>query len=356
MVTPKNEKEMNSGKMLAAYLNSPRKLSLRYREIPKPSRKEVVIKIMACGVCPTDVRYFLGYVKPIPYGEESYGLTGHEWSGIVVDVGEEVEDVKIGDRVVVDHIVYCGRCRYCKKGKTNHCIEKRYYLRGYAEYGLAYAPVLLKLSRKIPFEEACFTEPLSSCINSIEKASISFGDIVVVIGDGVIGMLHSQLAKLRGAEVVMIGHHNDRLSIAKELGVDFILNSNEVDIFDEIKNLTDGHGADSAIVTVQGAEVVNSTLNLIAKNGRIVIFAGTYPERTLNLNPNRIHYSEISLIGASEHTPKQFSQSLRLIEKRIIKVKPLISNIVPLEKIHEAFSLVLDRKGLKTIVKPHEGE
>ncbi|MEM4467252.1 MAG: alcohol dehydrogenase catalytic domain-containing protein [Nitrososphaerota archaeon] len=344
---------MFSEKMLTAYLNSPRELYLRYREIPKPSGKEVVIKVMACGVCPTDVRYFLGYIKSIPYGEESYGLTGHEWSGIVVDVGEEVEEVKVGDRVVVDHIAYCGRCRYCRKGKTNHCIEKRYYLRGYAEYGLAYAPIILKLPKDVSFEEACFIEPLSSCINSIEKTSISFGDVVVVIGDGVIGMLHSQLAKLRGAEVIMVGHHDERLSTATELGVDFTLNSNKVDIFDEIKNITDGYGADSVIVTVQGTEVINSALNLIAKNGRIVVFAGTYPETTFNLSPNRIHYSEISIIGASEHTPKQFSQALQLIDKRIIKVKPLISNIVPLEKIHEAFNFVINRRGLKTIVKPH---
>lgn len=342
------------GKMLAAYLFSPREISLKYRDVVKPSRREVIVKIMACGVCPTDVRYFLGYGRLMPYGEESYGLTGHEWAGIVADVGEDVKDVEIGDRVVVDHIAFCDRCRYCRRGQTNHCIGKRYYLRGYAEYGLAYAPTLLKLSKETSFEEACFVEPLSSCINSIEKTSASFGDIVVIIGDGVTGMLHSQLAKSRGAEVVIVGHHYDRLSIAKQIGADFTLNSKEVDVFDEVRRITDGYGADSVIVTVQGAEAVNSALNLVAKNGKIVIFAGTYPENTININPNIIHYSEISVTGASEHTSKHFAQSLRLIERKIVKVKPLISSIVSLEEINEAFNFVINRKGLKVIVKPHE--
>ncbi|MCX8193228.1 MAG: alcohol dehydrogenase catalytic domain-containing protein [Nitrososphaeria archaeon] len=343
-----------SRSMLAAYVNHSRELYLKYRDMIKPSRREIIVKIMACGICPTDVRYLLGYGGPIPYGEESYGLTGHEWSGVVVELGEDVEDLMIDDRVVIDHIAYCGKCRYCRRGQTNHCIEKRYYLRGFAEYGLAYAPTILKLSEKLSFEEACFVEPLSSCINSIEKASPSFSDILVVIGDGVIGILHSQLAKLRGAEVVMIGHHNERLSVAEKLGVDYTLNSREVDVFEEVKKITDGRGADSVIVAVQGAEAIDSALKLVCKNGKIIIFAGTYPETALSINPNLIHYSEFSIIGASEHTPRQFTQSLNLIEKKIIKVKPLISNVVPLEKINQGFNLTINRKGLKTIVKPHE--
>lgn len=342
--------------MLAAYINSPKEIFFRYRDMVKPSRREVVVKIMACGICPTDVRYFLGYGGLIPYGEESYGLTGHEWSGIIVDVGEEVKEVEIGDRIVVDHIAYCGRCRYCRRGQTNHCVEKRYYLRGYAEYGLAYAPTLLKISKLTSFEEACFVEPLSSCINSIEKADPSFNDVVVILGDGVTGMLHLQLVKLRGAEVVMIGHHNERLNIAKELGADYVLNSKEVDIFNEVQKITDGSRADSVIVTVGGSEAVNMAFNLVGNNGRVIIFAGTHPENTININLNLIHYSEIALLGAYEHTPKQFLQSLQLIEKGIVKVKPLISNIMPLEKISEAFNMVINRKGIKIIIKPHREE
>lgn len=341
-------------KMLAAYLISPRNLVLKERPIPSPGRNEVLIKIMACGVCPTDIRYFLGYGRHVFYGEESYGLTGHEWSGVVVDVGGEVENVQIGDRVVIDHIASCGRCRYCRRNLSNHCMNKKYYLRGYAEYGLAYGPTLLKLSEKVSFEEACFVEPLSSCINSIERASISMGETVAIIGDGVIGMLHLQLAKIRAAEVIMIGHHNERLEISKQLGADHILNSREVNIHDEILNLTDSLGVDIVIVATQGANALETSLKIAGKNSRIIIFSGTYPEESVSIDPNKIHYSEISIIGASEHNVRQFTTSFRLIEKGLVKVKPLISNIVPLKEIDKAFKMVMERKGLKTIVRPHE--
>lgn len=345
-----------SKNMLAAYLVSPKNLILKERPIPIPDRDEVVVKIMACGVCPTDIRYFLGYGKHTFYGEESYGLTGHEWSGIVMEVGEDVKNIQINDRVVVDHIATCGLCRYCKRNLTHHCVNKKYYLRGYAEYGLAYGPILLKLPEKISFEEACFVEPLSSCINSIERASISMGDIVAIIGDGIIGILHLQLAKLRGAEVVVIGHHNDRLELCEKLGADYSFNSNEVDIYSEISRFTDNYGVDAVIVAAQGVEVLRSAMKIIGKNGRIIVFSGTHPEEEISINPNEIHYSEISIIGASEHNLRQFTASLRLIERGLVKVRPLISNIVPLREIDKAFEMVINRKGLKTIVRPHQEE
>ncbi|MCL7403478.1 MAG: zinc-binding dehydrogenase [Thaumarchaeota archaeon] len=343
-----------SKNMLAAYLISPKNLVLKERPIPRPERNEVLVKIMACGVCPTDIRYFLGYGKHTFYGEESYGLTGHEWSGVVIEVGEDVEKIRINDRVVVDHIASCGACRYCRRNLTHHCINKRYYLRGYAEYGLAYGPTLLKLPEKISFEEACFVEPLSSCINSIERASISMGEVVAIIGDGVIGMLHLQLAKLRGAEVVMIGHHNDRLEISEKIGADYTFNSKEVDIYEEISRLTDNYGVDAVIVATQGTEALESALRIVGKSSRIIVFSGTYPEEKISINPNRIHYSEISIIGASEHNVRQFTTSLKLIEKGLVRVKPLISNIVPLIEIDRAFDIVMNRRGLKTIVRPHQ--
>lgn len=339
--------------MLAAYLLSPKKIVLKERLIPEPEKDEVVVKIMGCGVCPTDIRFFQGHGGLIPYGEESYGLTGHEWSGIVVKVGEDVKNIQVGDRVVVDHIAPCGSCKYCKKKLTQHCINKKYYLRGYAEYGLAHGQALLKLPEKLSFEEACFVEPLSSCVNSIVRAYISFGDVVAIIGDGVIGMLHLQLAKLRGAEVVVIGHHDDRLEIAGKLGADHVFNSNEVDIYDEISRLTDSCGVDAVVVAAQGVKAIESSMEIVGKNGRIIVFAGTYPEERISINPNRIHYSEVSVIGASEHNLEQFASSLRLIEVGLVKVKPLISNIIPLREIHTAFEMVISRRGLKTIVKPH---
>ncbi|MEM2690100.1 MAG: alcohol dehydrogenase catalytic domain-containing protein [Nitrososphaerota archaeon] len=343
---------MAGDSMLAAFLLAPSKVVVRECNIPRPSRGEVLVRVRACGVCPTDLRYIQGLRLYLPMGEESCGLTGHEWAGDVVEVGEGVEGVSVGDRVVADHILSCGRCIFCKQGRSNLCINKRYYLRGYAQYAVAHAYTALKIPPHVSFEEACLTEPLSTCLNTLEKLEMGPGSRIAIIGDGVIGLLHLQLARLVGAEAMVIGHHPDRLRVAERLGAVLAINSRDVDAVDVVRKETGGLGADKIVVATGGKSAIGDALRMVAPGGRIGIFAGTYPPTSIDLDPNMIHYGEVCVIGIMEHTPHHFERALNLISRGLIDVKQLITHRFPLEKINEAFEVVKSRRGLKVIVSP----
>lgn len=338
--------------MLAAFLLAPSQVIVKECSTPRPGRNEVLVRVRACGVCPTDLRYVQGLKTYLPLGEESYGLTGHEWAGEVVEIGEGVEDLSVGDRVVADHIWTCGRCIFCKRGRHNLCLNKRYYLRGYAQYARAWAPTALKLPAHVSYEEACLTEPLSTCLNTVEKLRIGLGDRLVIIGDGAIGMMHLQLARLLGAEVIMVGHHDERLRFAEKLGASLTINSKETDVVEAFRKEVGSPGADKIVVATGGRSAIEDALKLVGPGGVIGVFAGTYPPTTVNLDPNRIHYGEVTVIGIMEHTPDHFHRALTLISRGVIDVKSLITHIYPLERINEAFEAVRSRRGIKVIVSP----
>lgn len=339
-------------RMLAAFLLAPANVIVRECEVPRPDRNEVLIRVRACGVCPTDLRYVQGLRLYLPLGDESYGLTGHEWAGEVVEVGEDVEVLSVGDRVVADHILPCGRCIFCKQGKSNLCLNKKYYLRGYAQYAKAWALTALKIPSHVSYEEACLTEPLSTCLNTMEKLEISLGDRVAIIGDGTIGLLHLQLARLTGAEIIMIGHHDERLRLAEKLGANMVVNSGKEDVMNIVKRETGGLGVNKVIIAAGGKQAIEDALRIVAPAGKIGIFAGTYPPTSIDLDPNRVHYGEITIIGIMEHTLHHFEQALKLISRGCINVKQLITHKLPLERINEAFDIVKRRVGLKVVVLP----
>lgn len=339
-------------RMLAAFLLAPSNVMVKECEVPKLSRGEVLINVRACGVCPTDLRYVQGLRLYLPLGDGSYGLTGHEWAGEVVEVGEDVEVLSAGDRVVADHILPCGRCFFCKQGRSNLCLNKKYYLRGYAQYAKAWALTALKIPPHVSYEEACLTEPLSTCLNTMEKLEIGLGDRVAIIGDGVIGLLHLQLARLMGAETMVIGHHDERLRLAEKLGANMVVNSGKEDLVSIVKRETGGLGVGRVIVAASGKQAIEDALRIVAPAGKIGIFAGTYPPTSIDLDPNSIHYGEITLIGIMEHTLHHFEQALELISRGLVSVKQIITHKFPLERINKAFETVKRREGLKVIVSP----
>lgn len=347
-------KGRTSDTMKAAFIYEPLKLVIREDvKIPKPGRDEILVRVKAIGVCPSDVRYYTGegIHREVPYGDDSYGLLGHEWSGEVVEVGPGVEGVNVGDYVAPDHQVTCNNCRYCRMGLTNLCINKRFYVRGFAEYALAYAPNAYKFPKHIKFEEACFAEPLSCVINSIRIADIKPGDVVLIVGAGPMGLLHTQLAKMSGATVIVSEILEHRINIAKQLGADVAV-SNEADLSREVKELTEGIGVDKIIVTIGNRAAIEQHIKFVRKKGIIVLFGGTVPPTNISLDPNFIHYGEVILTGASDHIGEDYRVAMRLITERKISLEPLISHTFKLDELVEAFEAARGRKGLKVLVYP----
>jgi L-iditol 2-dehydrogenase len=325
---------------------------LRVEQVDRPAISaddEVLIRIHACGICPSDVRAYTGLRppnRPTPY------TPGHEWAGQVVDAGDAVEGYAIGDRVVPSWRLVCGKCFYCTRGIHNFCenLERGRVRGGFAEYGVAVVGALLKIPEGVSYQEACFCEPVACCINGAQGSRIRFGDDVVIVGAGPIGLLHVQLAKHAGARVYASDLIAARLEKAREVGADGTIDASREDPVTRVKELTGGRGADVVIAAVGAPRALQQALDMVGNCGTVNFFAGTYPPTTLEIDPNLIHYKQIRLTGSHDYTPRQFEVGLRFIEIGTVRVAPLISHDLPLAQAGEGFDVVAGREGLKVIV------
>lgn len=311
---------------------------------------EVLIRIHACGICPSDLRFYEGARKdpprPLPY------VPGHEWAGVVEQVGEAVQGFKPGDRVVPNPRVICGHCYYCGKGMSNYCTNLvRRVTGGFAEYGVAPASNLYHIADHVSFEEASFCEPLACCINGNQNSSIQLGDDVVVVGTGAIGLMHVQLAKAAGARVIAVERIVARLELAARLGADELIDGTREDPVARVKELTGGRGANAIIVAVGGAAPAELALQLGDIGASINLFAGTHPTASIPLDLNLIHYKQLRLTGSHDFTPHHFRTALKYISEGRVAVKPLISHYLPLNELKRGFEIVGAREGIKVMVQ-----
>jgi len=340
---------MNKDKMNSAVLYGPGDIQIDEIDMPEMTDSSILIKIEYCGICPSDVRWYTGTRKGGSYPR----TTGHEWVGEIVEIGKDVEGYEIGTRVVADWRIVCGHCYYCRRGIHNYCSNFGKGVKGgFCEYGTTIKTNLREIPENVSYQEACFTEPLACCINGISKNNIQLGDDVLVVGTGPIGLLHVQLARNFGARVIACDLIDDRLEIAKKVGAHNTLNpSKENNPVEKIKELTDGRGADSVIVAVGSTKAIDLGIKCAGIQGKVNIFAGTYPPSTLKIDPNDIHYKETFVIGSHDFTPHNFTVALKMIEFGMVKVKPLISHEFSLKDIKKGFDTVVNQEGLKVVVK-----
>ena len=335
-------------KMKAALLYGVR--DVRIEEVPvKPLEPDqALIKIKACGICPTDVRSYTGMRKITSFPR----TLGHEWVGEIVEVGKDFQGFKIGDRVAPEWRAVCGECYYCRRGIFNYCQNMRRdkVSGGFYGYGRSAARYMRLIPDGVSYEEAAFAEPLACCMNGSQESNIAVGDDVVVIGAGPIGLLHVQLARHKGARVIVSELIEDRLEMAKQLGADDTVCPAKEDAIERVKELTEGRGANTVIAAIGTTEVARIAIEMAGICGTVNFFAGTYPPGEIPLDPNVVHYKQLVLTGSHDFTPHHFTTALKLIQHGIVKVKPLISHVFPLEEIASAFDIVADRKGLKVMI------
>jgi L-iditol 2-dehydrogenase len=322
-------------------------------EKPGVGPDEALIKVAACGVCGTDVEAYQGKV-PRGWTITYPFRMGHEVAGTVVEVGQNVTNVKPGDRVVADGRLICGYCYYCRRGMFSACENQGYFSGGLAQYSNYPFQNLTKIPEGVSLEEAAFAEPLACVINGQSKLEVPYGSVAVVIGDGPIGLLHIQLLRHQGAFTVMVGLQEHRLAVARELGTNVVINAAEEDVEQIVQELSDGRGADIAINAVGKAAVLKQAIDLAARRGQVLYFAATLePEVTLDLD--LVHYKELRLIGSYDSIVAQYEQALALIKAGIIDVKPLISHRLPLEEVQSGYEIARKQEGVKVLII-HEGE
>lgn len=328
--------------MKAAAFTEVGKVEIQEFEKPEPGRGEVLVKIKACAICTWEQRIFKGIARmPLPF------IGGHEASGVIEKLGEGVNEKKwvVGQKVVLRLLNTCGECYYCRKGEQNLCemIGKKSQTGlpiagpgGMSQYLIVPSTQLFKISEEISFVKASLSEPLACVIHSVERAQIVIGDDVVVIGAGIMGMLHMMLAKRRAARVIMCEIDEERRELAMKLGADVVLNPGEGDFVSRVKELTEGRGADVVFNTTAISEVAETATKLAGMTGRVVFYSSIHPDKPISISPGYIHNSEIVVTGSVSPSIEDFQKSTKLLSSGIIDPEAVISAVVPFEKVQEA--------------------
>lgn len=306
--------------------------------IGKVKNSELLVQVDCCGVCGTDHQIIAGksYAKP-PV------ILGHEYSGTVVDKAGNVTEINVGDKVVIDPNIYCGKCKYCRKGMLHFC-ENHQALGvtmngGFAEYSIVPVSQIYKLPADFDLSEAAFAEPLSCCLRGIQQAEIKTGDSVVIIGGGSIGLMMLQLAKLSGAsKVILLEPFKNKRDLALKLGADLTLDPSDPNSTKELIEFTNG-GANVAIECVGKSKTVEVSINLVDKGGTVVIFGLAPVDEIAKINLAKLFKKEIR-IHNSFLNPFTFETAVNLLISKKLNVADLISSQIPLKNINEIFSSI----------------
>lgn len=347
--------------MRAAVYRDINRLEIEEVPIPEIGTREVLVQVAVCGVCGTDLKKIRYGLVPPPR------IFGHETAGTIVQVGQEVRNWKVGDRVVVNHHVPCQRedCFYCRRKAFAQCpiYKKTGATAGFEPAGGGYAEYvrvldfcvdgMVRVPDEVPLEEASLIEPLNTCLKGVRIADLQADDTVVIIGQGPIGMLFTLLAKRTGAKVVATDRIESRLGVAKSLGADSIA-SNDEETAHAVRTLSEGRGADLVIVAVPITEVIPQAFNYLRTAGKILLFAQTRLQDMVAIDAGQICMQEKALLGSYSSDITLQDETAELIFSRKVDVRPLLTHTFPLEAISEAIEIAERPRdnSLKILVTP----
>jgi L-iditol 2-dehydrogenase len=345
---------MTDNQMRVMWCEKPNEVELRWVPIYEPADDEVLIKVAYAAICPWDVRAFSGLSSSVAFPR----VLCHEVSGTVAAVGKKVKRFEIGQRVVPDMIVKCGVCAACRRGLGNRCrhLVFQQFRGGFGDYVCLPEKNIFPIKDSTTLKAAAITEPLACVTRAQTQFEIYPGQIELVVGAGPIGLMHMQVARAFGAQVIVSDPISDRLVKAKELGADWTINPTEADLPAMIKDISENWGADRIVVTVGSTRLVEQSIPMLAPGGKLNIFAGIYPKDELHIDPNIIHYGEFSITGSADSTQKDMFNALSFIESGQVKTEELISHVFPLEELAKGFETVKNRVGLKVIVEVNGGK
>lgn len=322
---------------------------LDVEEVPDldPRPDQVKVKVEYCGICGSDIHLLEGN---LPEGGRPPRVIGHEMSGVVVETGAEVRNVKVGQRVVGNFINYCGACYFCRNGQENFCQKPWFSAKNFAQYALFREQQIVEIPHSVSLEEGALTEPVSVCVHAVESCGIKPGGTVAIMGAGAIGLLLSQVARLSGAAITLVSEPVDvRRNVAKLLGNDYTVDPTKEDLVATGIEITSGRGFNYIFEASGVKESAQSCLKMLAPNGTLV-FVGVFPqEMDLNIRPYEIYDKEYILRG-THASPYAFHRTVKLLPK--LQLKPIITHIVSLDDILKGFKLAKSKEAVKVMVHP----
>lgn len=343
--------------MKVVAITAERKTEIFDIEKPKPAAGQVLIRIHACALCTFEQRVFTQTTKKaLPF------VGGHEFAGLIEELGEGVnpEDYPIGAKVAVRVLQSCGTCYYCRHGQENLCTKAyakssaaagKLNPSGLGEYIAVNINQVYFLSDDTPYEQAVFVEPFACVLNSIERGHIELGDDVVVIGGGIMGILHVIAAKMSGARVILSEPDASRAEMARKFGADIILNPKEVDVVAKVKEITGGEGANVVFNTTAIAAIAAQAVSMTAMMGRCIFYSSIHPDEPIEVSPNSIHNSEVIITGSKSPSIKAFDTSARILSKGIVDLTPLLTESYEKEAADTAFERACSMDTYRVMVK-----
>ncbi|HUX85935.1 MAG TPA: zinc-binding dehydrogenase [Chloroflexota bacterium] len=329
--------------------------NVELRDVAEPELQpgHALIKVAACGICGTDL-----HILHDEYPTNPPVVLGHEMAGTVVAVASDVTGVSSGERVTALTYSYtCGQCRYCQSGRLNLCPQRRSFGSGVngamAPWLIVPARNLYRLPANVDDLTGALTEPLACCVRGIlDYAAPKPGDVLVVSGPGPIGLFSAMVAKTTGATVIVLGLNADerRLEIARQIGVDHVVNVQQTDVAAFVRDLTGGAGAD-VVVECAGAEKSAQTcLDLVAR-GATYVQMGLFGA-PVRFDLTQIAMREVRIAGPFGTLPSSWSRTLRLLGEGRLNPRLVLSDVIPLEGWHEGFGKAEAKDAGKVVLTP----
>jgi L-iditol 2-dehydrogenase len=334
-------------KTMKAYVKPEKNEKPRFEEIPVPTigEEEVLVRVRSALICGTDL-----LVRDGRLDETVYPLVlGHEFSGEIVEKGDRVSDLKIGDRVAANAVRYCRKCFYCKTGRWNLCEDFQHlgiHCDGcFAPYVALPDFCVTRIPHDMAYDVASAIGPVALVYHAMRKVKIGPGSLIVISGPGPIGLTAIQLALISGARVLNTGMSADgsRLETAKNLGA-MVLNVEKEDLRDKVMEISDGEGAD-VFVETSGAPIIQQGFEVLRRGG-IVLLIG-YSPKPQPINALDVVFRELRLEGSSGYNDESWKMGLKIISDHPLIAKRMISHVFDFEALDEGFQVMLDRKAIK---------
>jgi L-iditol 2-dehydrogenase len=346
--------------MQAAVYRGVNDVRLETVPVPKIGAGEMLVRVHSCGVCGTDL-------KKISTGSHSAPrIFGHETSGVVAAVGKDVTEYRPGDRVMVFHHVPCRECFYCQNKTFAQCAtyKKVGCTAGFEPSGGGFAEYVrvmdwivqygtVRIPENVSFEQACFVEPVNTCLKGVYALNLRPGEAVLTIGQGPIGIILSVLSKRAGATLITSDLYPERLKIGSSFELDLTIEASRANVVERVRELTQGRGADAVILAVGGNSLIRTAMDAARPGGRILLFAQTQHGEAV-IDPAAICVDEKTLVGSYSASVDLQDESVCFVMNREMDLERLISHRFPLSQSTEALDLAAHPQpsSMKVVIQP----
>ncbi len=316
--------------MKAIKLAKPWNISCVELDKPVPKDGEALIKVIAAGICGSDIGAFRGTNGLVSYPR----VIGHELAGIVESIPKNnPKGIKVGDRVVVDPYLYCGHCYPCRIHRTNCCTDLRvlgvHVDGGMAEYYCHPADMLIKIPEGMTWEQAAMAEPLTISLHGIHRGGLTAGEYCAIIGAGPIGLVAGMVAQAYGAHAILLDLVQERLDFAKTLGIEYVINSGTEDPVERIREITGGEMAHQVMECSGANPAIRQALDLVSHAGRITLTG--WPKKETSLPTDVITKKEIDIRGART-SAGEFEEALELIASRRVDMTKILTKTISMDE------------------------